>query len=138
MRPSVSRIILSISSGFLLATAPALAQTETPIVESVSVVPNQGAPGQTVQVGILCENGQGSNFSSEAITLTSPLAPNPQGTQPLTLFASGVVNDVPPGTFPVRALCEGRQVSTTFTVLPRGAKAPKGAPSTGGGGTASS
>ncbi len=149
MRIPLSRMIVSISMGLLITAASAAAEPAR-MMESVSVTPNQGAPGHQVRVQLTCHDGRGGNVVALALHLTSGLAPDPHGHQPLSLFATAVVNDVEPGRYEVRATCGARrEVSTSFIVQPKAApfavphqvtpmRIPKGAAETGGGGTATS
>jgi hypothetical protein len=107
-----------------------------------------GHPGEKVSIAVAC-GADASPLTTKALRLTQPLAANAEGHQPWALFANSVIADVAPGSYSVMFHCGGGQpVKTYFTVLAKEETAtpkegrtqvdvfPKGAPETGGGGTA--
>lgn len=144
--------------GLLLLAPMASAETTTtteptpqPLPVWLTLSAYSGQPGGKVSVAAACAD-DASPLTTDALTITQPLARNAEGHQPWALFAEAVIRDVPQASYPVSFHCGGEPITVYFTVLskekpatskketppaakhaPQVSKIPKGAPQTGDG-----
>jgi hypothetical protein len=129
-------------------TTTATEPSAQPLPVWLTLSADSGKPGEKVSIAAAC-GAVASPLTTKGLRLTQPLAANAEGHQPWALFAESVVADVVPGSYSVVFRCGGGQrVESYFTVLakentarPKAGRTqvevfPKGAPETGGGGTA--
>jgi hypothetical protein len=122
----------------------------------ISVSPHSGVPGQKVKVAVGCEAGYISHLSSDALDIGKLHQVGPQDDPkiaPRSEAAATVKKGAKVGSHKVSFDCGGATITTSFTLLTPKAppsstvpsvpaagqqvtKVPKGAPQTGGGGTA--
>lgn len=99
----------SVSGVLVVAAEP------EPIRAAISVEPKKGAPGAKVKIDVICTELR--LISSAALQIGSATSVPGGGESRPYFEVTGKVKNVKPGTYKVSSTCDGKPISTTFTVL---------------------
>ncbi len=123
---------IELVTGYLI-----IADEPEPLRASISIEPKKAVPGTTVEIDVICTDLQPVTSAALQIGAVTSL---PGGGEGRPYFeVTGKVKNVKPGTYKVSSTCDGKPISTSFTVLaakpaPQNAQVPvkpKKAPETG-------
>jgi hypothetical protein len=109
-----------------------------PVRPALSIAPQKGVAGTKVTIDVICTDL--APVSSAALTIGKATVLQGGGEARPYFAVAGVVKNVKPGIYTVSSKCDGKPISTSFTVLASKQSPPKaqvpvkptGAPETGG------